>query len=309
MTWRDLLAFASPGIALASVFFVRRSANAARKALHLTFETSQVTYESAKAERTPPLDLFLAEIQYRPATARPLGGYLGATARRWAQQEDADELEVVIRGRLVNNLPRELLLTCRDHPNSGRTTHYTYRNQSVFTIDGAEVKLGNTVLGPSSEASFEWIDRRPRSDWISIRNLFTRNQFDYPEFRIPQLTWGEKVRAIVHREQLAWARVNKVKRSGFRLICETRSLQRVAAIWDAEVVQPPIESSVRDSNGRITFKERSGKIRGPLDDRIVHYRLNFDTTLAQINPPKLLKLQGRSSTVSYPPVGRGSWRR
>ncbi|MGW7753589.1 hypothetical protein ACWGK6_18985 [Streptomyces violaceusniger] len=300
---------ASPAIALASVFFVRRSSQTARKALNLAYKTSQAAYESVKAANTPPVDLFLTQIEYRHATARPLGHMLGAEARACSNREDADSLEVVIRGRLVNNLSSEILLSCWDHPNSGRSTHFMHRNQSVFIIAGTEVRLAHAILLPKQEATFEWIDRKPRTDWINIYNLFTPSYHDDPELRIPRLTWIEILWALAHRKRLRWARFDKVRRAGFRIICETRSVHRVVAVWQAEVTRPPVEVAGRDEDDRIMFQDRIDTIRGPLDDRVVHYRLDYDSTLAQIDPPKHLWLPGRSSTIGYPIRGWRPWRR
>ncbi len=230
MTWSNLLAVASPAIALTSVFFVRRSSATARKALNLAYKTGQSSYETARAASAPPVELFLTEIEYRHAAARDLTGLVGAEARRCVAQEDADSLEVVVRGRLVNNLPREILLTLHDHRQSGRNRSFSHRNHSVFVIAGAEVELGEAVLSPEQEATFEWFDRRPRGDWINIHNLHTRNIWDAPELFLPRLTLGGTVRAIARREPLVWARRNEIYRSGFRIICEPRNMQRVAAI-------------------------------------------------------------------------------
>jgi hypothetical protein len=282
------------------VFFVRRSSAAARRALNLAYKTGQLSYETARAASTPPVELFLTEIEYRHATARDLTGIVGAEARRCAAHEDADFLEVVVRGRLVSNLPREMLLTFRDHPKSGRTRSFPHRNQSVFVVAGTEVERGEAILSAEQEATFEWFDRRPRSEWIGIHNLHTRNLWDAPELRLPQLTWRETMRAVTRREPLSWARRNKINRSGFRIVCEPRSMQRIAAVWDTEIVKPPVEVAGRDEEDRILFQEWIGIIPGPLDDSVVHYRLDFDSTLAQLNPPKLVRLAGRSAGVSYP---------
>lgn len=237
--------------------------------------------------------MFLTEIQYREATARKLDGILGTEAREWATRHESDSLEVVIRGRLVNNLPNEILLTCRDHPASGRSVWYGHRNQSVFIIGGTEVELGESILSSRQEVTFEWIDRRSKEDWINIFNLHHRNLFNDPEFQIPRLTLLETIRAASRREPLDWARRSKVKRSGFQLVCEPRTTERVATVWKAEVKKVPVEVAGRDEHDRIVFGERKGTIQGPLDDSVVYYRATFDSTLALIDTPKRRVLAGR----------------
>jgi hypothetical protein len=288
VTWATILSIASPAIALVSVFLAYRSSRIAHKSLDLTFKTGQVTYEAATAGRMPSVTLLLTEVEYRGATEPEPSRF------SWAVPEvDADSLEVVIRGRLVNNIPHEVLLTCWDHPACGRTTWYRYRNQSVFLIGGVEVELGRAILSEKQEAPFMWIDRRPSKEWINIHNLHTSNLWNDPELRIPRLTLPEIIYVLLCRDSLDWARRNKVQRSGFRLVCEPRTMQRVATIWQAEVVKTPVETSGRDGHNRITFGERIGTVRGPVDDSVVHYRVGFDSTLAVINTPKRRRLAGR----------------
>ncbi|MGH1551761.1 hypothetical protein ACRAWF_05065 [Streptomyces sp. L7] len=218
---------------------------------------------------------------------------LGAESRKWATEWDKDSLEVVIEGRIVNTLPHEILLTCRDHENSGRRVWYSYRNQSVFIIDGRELELGTIVLPPEQEVSFLWIDRRPMKEWIAIHSLYTRNTWKDPELKLPTLTLFETIQAIFRREPFAWKRERKVKRSGFRITCEPRMKQRMATVWEAEVVQGPIQPAGLNEDNSIAFEERKEVLSGPLDDRVVHYRVDFDTTLASVTPSKIQWLPGR----------------
>ncbi|MFF3430095.1 hypothetical protein [Streptomyces sp. NPDC002602] len=245
------------------------------------------------ADRMPPVSLFLTEIEYRRATARDLGGLIGAEARRWAADQEADSLEVVVQGRLVNNLPHEMLVTCRDHSNSGRSVWYAYRNQSAFIVNDTEVELGQLVLSAEQETTFTWIDRRPKSDWISIYKLHTLNRLNDPELGIPRLSLLDTVQTLFRRAPRDWVRRNKIKRSGFQIICEPRTAQRIATVWEAEVIKAPVEIAGRDEIDRLIFDDWIGMISGPLDDRVLHYRVRFDPTLALINMPKHRRLAGR----------------
>lgn len=292
-TWSEVLSIASPAIALTSTFFVRRSSQTARRALELARRTSQTSYESMKSAHSPAVNLFLTKIEYRHATARELETLLGAEARKWATEWDKDNLEVIIEGKIINMLPHEILLTCRDHENSGRKVWYSYRNQSVFIVDGRELELGTTVLSPGQETTFVWIDRRTRGEWIAIYNLRSRNMWNDPELEIPRLTPFEIIQAMLKHEPFVWKRENKAKRSGFRIICEPRTKQRMATVWEAEVIQPPIRPAGRNEAGSITFEERTEVLGGPLDDRVVHYRIDFDTTLTSVSPSKRQWLVGR----------------
>ncbi|MFE7315668.1 hypothetical protein ACFU7T_21690 [Streptomyces sp. NPDC057555] len=291
--WQETLSIASPVIALISVFFVRRSSQAARKSLDLARRTGQAAYEAAKTGHSPAVNLFLTKIEYRHPKARDPKSLIGMEAEKWATEYEKDSLEVVIEGQLINTRPHEILLTCRDHENSGRSVRYPYRNQSVFILGGREVELGHTILPPGREVSFMWVDRRSREEWIAVYNLHHRNTWGDPEREIPRLTPFEAIKAAIRREPLTWARERKVKRSGFRIVCESRMTQRMATVWEAEVIQPPIQVTGRDENGVITFEARTESLRGPLDDRVVHYRVDLDSTLALVVPPKRRWLVGR----------------
>jgi hypothetical protein len=148
------------------------------------------------------------------------------------------------------------------------------------------------VLPPETEAKFTWIDRRPISDWADIYRLHISNNFNYPELRIPALPFREKVMAVLRRQPLAYARERKVARSGFRVVCETRSSERVATVWRAEVQKAPV-MGVRDMSGRLVFKESLGAVSGAIDDTDVFYRVDFDSSLALLDIPKIRHLPGR----------------
>lgn len=286
VSWTVILAVASPVVALASFAIAGRSLNLAQR-------TGQAAYEAAKADALPAVGLFLTEIEYRRATPREPLDLPGNVALDPAMREDADCLEVVVRGRLVNNQPQEMLLTCWDHANSGRTRRQPHRNQSVFIIDDQEVELGRALLPEGQTATFTWIDRRPRREWISIYCLHAPNTFNDPELELPRLTRQETVRARMRTGSLERARREKVARSGFQIVCEPRTTSRVATIWRAEVIQAPIDAAGRDEEDRLVFEERIEVVPGPLDDSVVHYRADFDPTLALINPPNRLYLPGR----------------
>ena len=265
----------------------------ARRSLELSSRIGQATYESAKADRLPIVSLLLTEVDYRRPTARPLPSFIGHEARMWAEKLEASSLEIVIRGRIKNNLSHEVLLTCSDHENSGRTTWSPHRNQSVFLLGNAEVELGRAILSPGNEAEFTWIDRRPKSEWTDICKLHRSNRRNDPDLRIPWPTHYVFLREFWHSRSLRWARRSAVKRSGFSIVCESRVAQRVATVWHAEVVKTPVESGGRDEEERIVFDDWIGKVRGPIDDSTVFYRVAFDSSLAQVNTPRIIHVAGR----------------
>lgn len=294
-SWPNILTTVSPAIALASALFSYRGSRIARKSLELAHATGQAAYETAKVSHEPAASLFLNEVCYRGPTGRELDGIVGVESCNWVTEWEPDSLEVVISGKLVNNLPQEVLLTCRDHPCSGRKVWYPYRNQSVFIIGGDEVKLGQTILRKGEDVTFTWIDRRPKLDWINIHNLNTKSVWDDPQRKIPKLAWYETLSALWRREPLYLARRDKVARSGFQLICESRNAQRLATIWEAEVVKPPVERGcLRDEHGQLEFVESFETLSGPIDDSIVIYRVRFDSTLVNVKFSRLSILAGRA---------------
>ena len=263
MSMASIVPFASPTVALVAAFFARRSSRAARQSLQLVRKTGQAAYETARAAHTPAVSLFLTEVQYRRPQAAEEEGIIGAEAARWVEHGDADSIEVVIRGRLVNNLPQEILLTCRDHPDSGRKLWYSYRNQSVFLLGSTEVELGRAVLSAGEEVAFTWIDRKPKNDWVDIYRLYCQSIFNDRDLRLPDLTPREVLSAVIHRYPLGLARRDKVKRIGFRLVCEPRTQQRVATVWRAEVCRAPVEVTGRDQDNRVAFGESLETFTGP----------------------------------------------
>jgi hypothetical protein len=114
--WTDVLTVASPLLALLSAVIACRSTRLARRSLDIAIRTGQANYEVAKGSLIPAVSLFLTEIEYR---------------RVPVSNVEPDSFEVVIRGRLVNNTQHEVLLTCHDHPNSGRDWWQPLYNESV----------------------------------------------------------------------------------------------------------------------------------------------------------------------------------
>ncbi|WP_189160703.1 hypothetical protein [Lentzea pudingi] len=291
--WVNVIAVSSPVIALGSALVAVRSSRIARRSLELARRTGQASYESAKLAQSCVATLVLSEVEFRRATARDWDGILGAEARRSLHDEDADSLEVVVRGRLISNVQHEVLLTCRDHSRAGRDIWYSHRNQSVFLLGEKEVELGNAILSGGETVEFTWIDRRSRAEWIDIHNLGSRNPWGDPELELPRLTWWEKLMAGFRGRDFELVRRHKVKRVGFRVVCEPRIVPRVATVWLAEVTMAAVVSAGRDEAGRVAFEDRIQRVPGPIDDAVIRYRGGFDATLALVDPPRWLNLVGR----------------
>lgn len=291
MQW---LSIASLIVAFGAMFYSRRSSRTGLRSLEVAAAIGQVNYENARASNAPAATLELAEVEYRVATARDLEGIVGAEAHRWASDSDADHLEVVVRGRLVNNCPHELLLTLHDHPNSGRSSWYRHRNQSVFLLDKTEAHLGWAILPGGTEVSFEWIDRRSRDEWIAIHELDNPADGTNSPLLSP-VSWRDHLRATVDASTRSHLRRQKVARSGFYVVCESRAAERIAMIWHAAVTASPVTVTGPDINTkRRQYGENLRVIQGPIDDDVVRYRVTFDAVLAQLRAPRWRRLRGRS---------------
>ncbi|MDQ3578609.1 MAG: hypothetical protein M3443_13650 [Actinomycetota bacterium] len=288
------LSVASLVIAFGAMFYSRRSSRTGLRSLDVTSAVGQVNYENARASDSPAATLELTEVEYRVATARELESIVGAEARKWASDYEADHLEVVARGRLVNNCPYELLLSLRDHPNSGRSTLCGYRNQSVFLLDSIEVKYGWAILPGGAEVSFEWIDRRSPDEWIALHELDNPADGTSSPLLAP-VSWRNYLRATVDLNARIDLRRTKIARSGFYVVCESRATERVATIWHAAVAATPVTITGRDSRtDRLQYEENLRLIPGPIDDDTIRYRVTFDAVLAQLHTPRWRRLRGRS---------------
>ncbi|MGW4521132.1 hypothetical protein [Amycolatopsis sp. NPDC004378] len=289
----EWVSVASLVIALGSLLYSRRSARTGRRSLDVASVIGQVNYENARAGHTPAATLVLTEVEHRPATARDQGGIVGAEARTWAEQHEADSLEVVARGQLTNNTGHELLVTLRDHPRSRRQGRYSFRNQSVFILDCAEVDLGRTVLPAGADVTFEWIDRRTRQEWTVIHGLGDACDGTSSPFAVG-LSWRDYLKAPFDSYAAERVRQRTIARSGFYIVCESRATERVATIWHAEVVQAPIAISGHNPDtGRVTYGPAARSVTGPIDDDIIRYRVTADPALALLRPPRLRYLRGR----------------
>jgi hypothetical protein len=286
------VSWASIAIALGSLLYARRNARTGLRSLDVASTIGQVNYENARANNTPAATLTLTEVEHRAPTALNLDGIIGDEARSWAERHEVDSIEVVARGRLVNNTDHELLITAHDHPQSRRRTWYRYRNQSVWVLDGTPIRH-RTVLPAGGEAAFEWIDRHTQQEWIIIHGLEDADDGTSSPFQRP-LSWRDFLRVPFDSHADRRVDQRKIARSGFYLVCESRASQRVATIWYAEVVEAPVTIDEYDVNTeQTTYKPSFQTIAGPIDDDIIRYRFTFDPVHALLRPPPVRYLRGR----------------
>lgn len=286
------VSWASVAIALGSLLYARRNARTGLRSLDVASAIGQVNYEHARAGITPAATLTLTEVEHRAPTALDLDGIVGVEARSWAERHEADSIEVVARGRLVNNTDHELLITVHDHPQSRRRTWYPYRNQSVMLLDGTPIGY-RAVLSASGEAAFEWIDRRTQQEWITIRGLKDADDGTSSPFQRP-LSWRDFLRIPFDSYAASRVEQRKIARSGFYVVCESRASERVGTIWYAEVVAAPVTIDEYDvDTEQTTYKPSLQTIVGPIDDDIIRYRFTFDPAHALLRPPQVRYLRGR----------------
>ncbi|MGW7533308.1 hypothetical protein [Amycolatopsis sp. NPDC054798] len=289
----EWVSWASVAIALVSVLYARRSARTGIRSLDVASTIGQVNYEDARANHTPIATLTLTEVEHRTATAQYHDGLLGAEAHSWAERHESDNLEVVARGKLVNNTDHELLLTLHDHPQARRRSWAFHRNQSIMVLDGAPADLNRAVLPAGATTSFDWIDRRTQQEWISIQELDGAHDGTSSPFQRP-LSWRDYIKAPFDLHSTRRIKERKISRSGFYLVCESRANERVATIWYAEVVEAPVAVDEYLDVDRTSYKPMLRTIPGPIDDDIIRYRVTFDPVLALLRPPKLRRLRGRN---------------
>ncbi|MFE5501333.1 hypothetical protein ACFQ73_02125 [Amycolatopsis japonica] len=288
-TW---LSAASVVIALGSLLYSRRNTRTGKQSLDVASVVGQVNYENARANYTPAATLTLTEVEFRPPTALA-GGLLQSEAELWATTYEPESAEIVARGRLVNNTDNELLLTLRDHPNSRRTTWYSYRNQSVFLLNGVEAQPGRAILPAGGEVTFEWIDRRSSAEWVTIYNLGTRYRSWTSSPVPPRPAWRRYVRALITLDIAAFTS-RAIARSGFYVVCDSRADERVATIWHAEVVATPVTLAGRNfDTNELEYETNPRTVAGPIDDDTIRYRVTYDSTLALLKTPKKRYLHGR----------------
>jgi hypothetical protein len=288
LTWSALLSSVSPCVAVVSALYARRSARTASASLAVATITGEAAYEVARMSRTPAVSLLLTLVEYRASAGarKDYGTLAEADASNDGPEADGrydrpeggrdDSLEVVVQGRLRNNRSDEVIVTCADHPNSVRTYYATAGNESVFLIDGAQVNW-QAILPGAQEVSFEWIDRRPRSDWIRLYEL-------HGGMSVPVLTLLGLIRAIAIRSQLGFTRAQRERQSGFVLSCEPRATERVATIWRAEVIKAPVRTAGFDEHDRPVYINLTETVQGPFDDSVIKYRLDFGSNVTFLEP-------------------------
>jgi hypothetical protein len=231
----------------------------------------------------PAVTLLLTELEYRRCDTA--AGHKFDGHRRSPALPDSGALEVVVRGQLLNNLDQEVLLTFRDHPLSGRKHWRGAANEAMFYLDGALTELGNAILPAGRQATFVWVDRRPRSQWAVVHGVYMidgwTDRLKGLRGRLRGRTSYEVLDDLTRHVSLFWVWMTSVRRSGFELVCEPRTRPRVATVWTAQVVQPALWAWRFGQHDDDPTDDRIGKITGPLDDRSLYYRARFDSTLSR----------------------------
>lgn len=293
----DYLPYLALTVSIASAAFSYRSSRTARRQFVLASRTGQAAYEVTRLTRVSPLDLVIQSVAFRDATAVEYEDerLLAAESVAWAER-DTDHIEVVVRGRMKNNLGQELLLTFWDHPTSRREVWYEHRNHSNWHLDGGRpCRFGRAVIAAGAEHAFTWVDRRHRQEWELVYRVHSRSRRRDEELPLPRLRIADLPRLLRHptRDHVRSLREQRLPRVGFRVIAEPRMHERVAAIWTAEVTKAPLFPGPRGESDHPVLEKDYRTFEGPIDDDVIYYRLGYDTVLASVNHASSMYLPGR----------------
>ncbi|MFC8797019.1 hypothetical protein ACFT2C_04755 [Promicromonospora sp. NPDC057138] len=142
MGWNEAASITSALAGVVAAVGALYANRVARQSLNMGRRAAQAAFEDGVAMRVPVATLLLTQLEYRRCDTWLETG----EKRLHPPQTDAEALEVVVRGQLVNNLAQEVLVICRDHPRSGRTSWRGLLNESVFFLDGKEMTPGHAIL-------------------------------------------------------------------------------------------------------------------------------------------------------------------
>ncbi|MCR3752261.1 hypothetical protein LX88_006255 [Lentzea californiensis] len=276
------------------MLFSFRSSQIARNSLKLTQRSAQAAYEMSRADPRPAASMYIDEVEYRQSDAvefepeselneSPIDKLLKGARRYGLRQlegltEDGD-FEVVVRGRIVNNVSHELLLT-------------SYYNAPWFGDHGTttlDMQGIDHVLSPGLTVHFEYVLRRPKRVWVRINKWLTRRQYMECETAGLVVSRSYKVQAAIDLAidyVLRLGHNRMIERCGFTFVCEPRFAERVATVWRLQVRLSPVELVEGAQGEEPRYIGRVGLLGGPFDDEVIYYRGELDGTLARLEPPK-----------------------
>lgn len=291
--------------ALTAAYFAARSSGAARRSAHASEQQAELAFVESVRRWRPPITMNISSVKYRWSTDSAytqLGASTdpGVTYDEKVTRKGAAEgrlcAEVVICGELFNTTPDSALLTIRRSKDSD--IRYPLQNEGLFLVDGQD--RNEWPLAAGGQANFTWIDRRSFEAW---RHLYvatqTRNIWSDADLRTPSLHFWAGITSAVRKfinpsyDVVGRWKEHIVTGSGFKVVADNRTVERVSTVWCAALSKAPIEAFGRDADsGDLTWRLCRDPT-GNIDDDIVHYRCYPDTTLAQISPPNYRAVPGR----------------
>ncbi|WP_377973800.1 hypothetical protein [Arthrobacter ulcerisalmonis] len=294
-----MLAAAAVVISFISLAIAVRSARVNHRAAKISEWSAAVGNAYAS---TPPITVRLDRVSYQ--WANPRSDQLNPSRDERIVLAEAIRrdlfAEVLVEGTITAG-DQDALLTYRDHARCGRSVWYPLMNQNVFSV-GSRHNVNWSVLEAGASENFTWVDRRSAQEWANIYALYNGNLWDDPELELPQL----KSKDIPQILRMVWnfrmtnqslamklIREDKVARSGFRIIGESRLDRRVTVEWSAEVICSALEAFGREDPSEALLWRVAQEIPGPIDDDVIRYRANLSHVLAAIITPRSRRVPGR----------------
>ncbi|WP_193105072.1 hypothetical protein [Brachybacterium sp. FME24] len=262
---------------------------------------AQLAYQTSVGRWDPPVSLEIRNVDYRWSTDGLVWSSGGRTdpgiepegrVTRDAAMEQGLFAEVILNGILVNHGARPMLLTFRD--TDPRNWRFPLQNQRVVLIDGED--RDQATIDPSESLRFTWVDRRSFEAWREHHVAHEeRNMWDDEELEPPRPTFFESFRMMCsrrYRPYLEWKREIH-ERSGFRIVVDSRTVERVSTVWSVQLGQSPLETAGRDEASQKLLWQIRSPASSPIDDDVVMYRCGQDATLAQLEEPLFRTVPGR----------------
>lgn len=302
-TW---IAGLSAVAALISAAIAFRSSAASRRSAQMAERQTQLAYQELLGRWQPMIDFEVRSVSYRWSSGgmvwnegeRSDSG-IDATERMTLKEAEANGLhaEVVVTGELIHHGSRQALLTAHDSDLSGG--RLPLKNQKVFLVDGQATR--NAVVIPGARTEVTWIDRRSVNEWREhyIAQV-GRQESEDAELRPPRRSHGSSLTAFIRTlrdplngdRYLEW-KATILRRSGFRLVIESRVEDRIPEVWEVQLGNSPLAPVDRDEKSQALRWRLSSDVDAPVDDDVVMYRCHRNTVLAQLDPPRHRHVPGR----------------
>lgn len=292
--------------ALVACYFSARSSLAARRSARAASQQAKINHISAVQEWEPPVIITLADARFCWSDRIPVpleqrakwgGELVGEPLTAEGANKAEKFVQITVNVDVENTTNHQVMLTlfrnCKDR------ISYPNRHDGVFWSPQGFVS--QAILEPQQKIRLVWVENRNFDFW---RQLYVATRHSDiatdPDLRAPSFRLADRFKAFrkygldgLKSQEWHWGQ-DLIGETGFSIVGESRFAARVPCIWNSFITASPVTPAGRDEDSGKLLWHITQPPSGLIDDDIIRYRCRPDYSLAQFDPPRLIRVPGRS---------------